>query len=206
MARNCCRRGSVVDIDNYTVTYYLSTGTEKTVDITDNDWPSYKPEIYGDDAYYVDAQLENKSFILLIKKDMTKLYICDNNDNLMENGEFTASETTEPEPEIKEPVFEGNCAINTKTVVKFLVDIEEKKVTYYLSGETEGVNTSVQGDYSKQTWKPQDYGADAYYWEIKIEGKVYNLLIAADKSKLCIYDSDNDEPLDSGEFVVGVAA
>lgn len=80
----------IVDIEKYSVVYFTSNGIEQKVTVTDNGYFNYKPAIYGEDVYYLDIKMENVAYILLIKKDMTKLYLCDENDNLLTDGEFTA--------------------------------------------------------------------------------------------------------------------
>jgi len=84
----------IVDTEKNEITYYISDGIFKTVtSFSDNSNASYKPDNYGADAlYYTEIKMaDNISYSLLIKADLTKLWLCDVNDELLDNGEFTAA-------------------------------------------------------------------------------------------------------------------
>ena len=80
----------IVNFEEIKVTYCLSDGTEKTVSATDSSSSNWKPENYGNDAFYFEVKMENVNYYLLVKSDKTKLYICNSDDELLENGEFSA--------------------------------------------------------------------------------------------------------------------
>ncbi len=80
----------IISTDKTKVQYTLSDGTVKEANLTDESSSTYKPAIYGSDALYYSVMMTNTAYYLLVKADMSKLSICDNNDELLENGEFTA--------------------------------------------------------------------------------------------------------------------
>ncbi len=79
-----------VDSDNNKVFYTLaneSTVKSSKMILTGN---TYRPDIYGDDALYYEIEIKTISYYIVIKADMTKLSLCDSDDKLIENGEFSA--------------------------------------------------------------------------------------------------------------------
>ena len=79
----------IVDTEKLEVTYYLSDNTSEKVKATDYSSAGYKPQNYGSDALYYEVQMADKvAYYLLIKADLTKLYLCDSDDTPLKNGEF----------------------------------------------------------------------------------------------------------------------
>ncbi len=65
----------------------------------DNSTSQHKPtDKYGDDAHYIEVQIGNGNlhYQLLIKADLTKLYIYNTDDAPIANGEFTKAEAVDP--------------------------------------------------------------------------------------------------------------
>ncbi len=80
----------IISTDKTKVQYTLSDGTVKEANLTDNSSSTWKPDIYGTDSLYYSVRME-AAYYLLVKADMSKLYLCNNNDEMLDNGEFTAS-------------------------------------------------------------------------------------------------------------------
>ncbi len=81
----------IISTDKTKVQYTLSDGTAKEANLTDDYNSSYKPDKYGADALYYSVKMENVSYYLLVKADMSALSMCNSSDELLENGEFLAS-------------------------------------------------------------------------------------------------------------------
>ncbi len=80
----------IISTDKTKVQYTLSDGTEKEVALTDECDSNYKPQNYGSDAYYYSVKMEKVSYYLLVSADMSKLYICNSDDEVLDGGEFIA--------------------------------------------------------------------------------------------------------------------
>lgn len=116
------------------------------------------------------------------------------------------SVVVEPDP-LEGDVYVGNCTVPTTTIVgglqgggqtyvKFVVDLANLKVEYWLKDASKGVLVNA----TLVSSKPDAYGADASYLEVKLaDNLAYSLLIKADKSKLAMYNT-SDELLSNGEF------
>lgn len=116
----------------------------------------------------------------------------------------------------KVPVLEeffGECvlsAVNTSdqspipsvpsvTVVGLKIDFANKKAYYKLSDSTDWVDGKYFADSSTSKHKPDNYGSDALYIDIKIETIAYYALIKQDMTMLYLCNSD-DATLEGGEF------
>ncbi|MDE6618742.1 MAG: InlB B-repeat-containing protein [Clostridiales bacterium] len=86
------------DTQNVKIKYMLAGdvaySNDKTADgEADAQW---MPDVYGDDALYCGAfQIGAFKYNVVVKSDLTALYLCNTNDELLDNGEFT---TTPPAP------------------------------------------------------------------------------------------------------------
>ncbi len=80
----------IINADKTQVQYTLSDGKVEVANLTDQHSPSYMPQDYGADALYFEVKMENVAYYLLVKADMSKLSMCNSNDELLENGEFIA--------------------------------------------------------------------------------------------------------------------
>ena len=80
----------IISTDKTKVQYTLSDGTEKEVALTDESTSNYKPQDYGADAYYYSVKMEKVSYYLLVSADMSKLYMCNSDDEVLDGGEFIA--------------------------------------------------------------------------------------------------------------------
>ncbi|MCH5161886.1 MAG: InlB B-repeat-containing protein [Clostridiales bacterium] len=109
--------------------------------------------------------------------------------------------------------YEGDCELPgmkdmhgdlfpSAEVVGIKVDSAEQKVYYKLDGE-DGWTKSLMSyiDYSGESFMPQKYGADAFYYYTQIANIACNLLIKSDYSELWLCDYD-DEPLENGRFTL----
>ncbi|MDE5562954.1 MAG: InlB B-repeat-containing protein [Clostridiales bacterium] len=81
------------DAQNIKVYYKLvGDDTYQTSTKGSNAYESYKPDVYGPDAlYYGEYFIGSVTYIMLVKSDFTALYLCDNDDNLLDDGEFTTT-------------------------------------------------------------------------------------------------------------------
>lgn len=82
---------------------------------------SYKPDIYGADAFYYEIKIGGKSGVLhyvLVKADMSKLYLCDSDDEPMENGEFTMVNINNPDKPVDPDNPEQPVTKYTVTFIK----------------------------------------------------------------------------------------
>lgn len=81
--------GIRIDIDNGTA-YYKLDGGEWTDGkyFDDNTDSQFKPDNYGDNALYYEIKVGAQNFYALIKPDLSKLYLCDSDDEPMTGGEF----------------------------------------------------------------------------------------------------------------------
>ncbi len=92
----------VIDFDNNTVEYYFSDETHASATLLDSDLGAVKPDEYGADSLYFKATMGKKGngkvdYYILVAADKSKIYLCDNNDQLLTNGEFTLSNGDEEE-------------------------------------------------------------------------------------------------------------
>ena len=82
---------------------------------------SYKPDIYGADAFYYEIKIGGKSGVLhyvLVKADMSKLHLCDSDDELMANGEFTMVNINNPDKPVDPDNPEQPVTKYTVTFIK----------------------------------------------------------------------------------------
>lgn len=88
------------DAQNIKVYYKLvGDDTYQTSTKGSNAYESYKPDVYGSDAlYYGEYFIGVVTYNMVVKSDLTALYLCDNDDNLLDDGEFTTSGVTPPAP------------------------------------------------------------------------------------------------------------
>ncbi len=106
-------------------------------------------------------------------------------------------------------VFTGSCTTPSKTMfgqtiggqtyTQFSIDFDHAQVTYTLSDGTE--KTVALNDAQYPDYKPTDLGTDAAYYDVKMEGVAYCLLVSADQTKLALC-SEGDEILSGGIFTV----
>ncbi|MDE7107367.1 MAG: InlB B-repeat-containing protein, partial [Clostridiales bacterium] len=85
------------DAQNVKIKYMLADdvvySNDKTGDGTA--YAQYMPDVYGDDALYCGAyQIGDLKYNIVVKPDLTALYLCDTDDELLDDGEFT---TTPPQ-------------------------------------------------------------------------------------------------------------
>jgi len=92
----------VIDFDNNTVEYYFSDETHASATLLDSDLGAVKPDEYGADSLYFKATMGKKgngkvNYYFLVAADKSKLYLCNSDDELIANGEFTMSNGNEEE-------------------------------------------------------------------------------------------------------------
>ncbi len=82
-------------------------------------------------------------------------------------------------------------------VTKVYIDTE-RSVAYYVIGDQPTAKKSTLSTASNMD--ESIYGADAGYFEMKIENVAYNVLIKADKTRLCFCSISTDEKYEGSEF------
>ncbi len=107
---------------------------------------------------------------------------------------FTGSYTT--------PDHSGMLPLPGGTIVEIYIDFENDAVSYKLStGELKSVaELDTVKSPNDNKFRPDNYGEDALYYEVKMQSVTYYLLVKADFSKVWICDQ-NDEPIVGAEFV-----
>ena len=90
-------------------------------------------------------------------------------------------------------------SVPSVTVVGLKIDFANKKAYYKLTDSTDWVDGKYFNNSSTSIHKPDNYGSDALYIEIKIETIAYYALIKQDMTMLYLCNSD-DRPLENGEF------
>ena len=96
------------------------------------------------------------------------------------------------------PIHQGLMQFDGGVVVGLKIDGANGKA-YYKLQDGEWTDGKYLINHSTVSYKPDKYGSDAYYYEIKIENIAHYVLINSEKTKLYLYDRD-DEPLANGEF------
>ena len=86
-----------------------------------------------------------------------------------------------------------------QTYVKFEIDFDKNIANYNLANDEKYSTTMTL---SSSQHKPDIYGTDSLYFEVKLNNRAYYILVNADKTKMLICDSD-DNALTNGEFVEG---
>ncbi len=129
---------------------------------------SYKPDIYGADAFYYEIKIGGKSGVLhyvLVKADMSKLYLCDSDDELMANGEFTMVNINNPD----KPVDPDNPE---QPVTKYIVTYVkpsgvEGTVPAVVEVEENDKHTLLASPFTKTGWT-------FYKWQVNDEKNLRN--------------------------------
>ncbi len=124
---------------------------------------SYKPDIYGADAFYYEIKIGGKSGVLhyvLVKADMSKLYLCDSDDEPMENGEFTMVNINNPDKPVDPDNPEQPVTKYTVTYVK--PSGVEGTVPAVVEVEENGKHTLLASPFTKTGWT-------FYKWQVNDE-------------------------------------
>lgn len=81
-----------IDFDALTISGIVSSGEECTITIANAKHPNYKPNTYGDSSLYYDVIITIEKSTLnthfVVNAEQTKLSVCDDDDNVLNNGEF----------------------------------------------------------------------------------------------------------------------
>ncbi len=124
---------------------------------------SYKPDIYGADAFYYEIKIGGKSGVLhyvLVKADMSKLYLCDSDDEPMANGEFTMVNINNPDKPVDPDNPEQPVTKYTVTYVK--PSGVEGTVPAVVEVEENDKHTLLASPFTKTGWT-------FYKWQVNDE-------------------------------------
>ena len=124
---------------------------------------SYKPDIYGADAFYYEIKIGGKSGVLhyvLVQADMSKLYLCDSADEPMANGEFTMVNINNPDKPVDPDNPEQPVTKYTVTYVK--PSGVEGTVPAVVEVEENDKHTLLASPFTKTGWT-------FYKWQVNDE-------------------------------------
>lgn len=142
-AASCTYTSFTIDAAAMTVTYDCTQGTALTSDLTDDSNSNYKPS--GTDKYYSvslahASKMSKKNFYLAISADGNTLTLCDQDDNVIDGGTFTAGGGVTPAL----PTY--NLSMGSTSVSTLQFDNEAGKLVVDGTTYTGTKATSYDGD------------------------------------------------------------
>ena len=120
----------------------------------------HKPDVYGSDAYYYEIKIGTVAHYVLVKSDLSKLYLCDRDDELMANGEFTMVNINNPDKPVDPDNPEQPVTKYTVTYVK--PSGVEGTVPAVVEVEENGKHTLLASPFTKTGWT-------FYKWQVNDE-------------------------------------
>lgn len=120
----------------------------------------HKPDVYGSDAYYYEIKIGTVAHYVLVKSDLSKLYLCDRDDELMANGEFTMVNINNPDKPVDPDNPEQPITKYTVTYVK--PSGVEGTVPAVVEVEENGKHTLLASPFTKTGWT-------FYKWQVNDE-------------------------------------